>query len=196
MLDLGAGAGIDCFLAAKKVGDSGKVIGVDMTPEMVERARENVKSSGFRNIEFRLGEIEHLPVADNYVDIVISNCVINLSPDKPQVFRETYRALKPGGRLMISDIVLLSELPEIIKESTGAYIGCIAGASLKGDYLTAMRDAGFRDVAVIEETVFPLEYITSDPNVQALIKDTKIPMEEIRKIGDSIVSVKVKAVKP
>jgi arsenite methyltransferase len=194
--DLGAGAGIDCFLAAKKVGATGKVIGVDMTPEMVEKARKNMRSAGFGNVEFRLGEIEHLPVADNYVGILISNCVINLSPDKAQVFREAFRVLKPGGRLMISDIVLKRELPEVIKKSVDAYIGCIAGASLKASYLAAIREAGFAEVAVLEETVFPIEYMSNDPTAQALIKDAHIPMEEIRNCADSIVSIKVKGIKP
>lgn len=195
VLDLGAGAGIDCFLAAKRVGAAGKVIGVDMTPEMVEKARKNARSAGIDNIEFRLGEIEHLPVADNHVNIVISNCVINLSPDKAQVFRETFRVLKPGGRIMISDLVLLKELPEVIKESKGALIGCIGGAILKETYLSAIRQAGFTEVAVIEETGFPIEYMANDPTALALIRDAHIPMEEIRNLAESIVSIKVKAVK-
>jgi ubiquinone/menaquinone biosynthesis C-methylase UbiE len=151
VLDLGSGAGIDCFLAAEKVGPTGRAIGVDMTPEMIERARENARREGIENVEFRLGEIEHLPVADATVDIVISNCVVNLSPDKPQVFREAYRALKRGGRLMVSDIVLCGELPKEIQESMEQYVACIAGASQIDDYLGAIRDAGFRDVTVVKE---------------------------------------------
>jgi arsenite methyltransferase len=131
VLDLGSGAGFDCFLAAGMVGNKGRVIGVDMTPEMVEKARDNARKGNYANVEFRLGEIETLPVADNSVDAVISNCVINLSPDKKKVFAETFRALKPGGRLMISDIVLLKELPAFIKNSVEAYIGCVSGAMLK-----------------------------------------------------------------
>jgi arsenite methyltransferase len=152
VLDLGSGAGIDCFLAIDKVGETGRAIGVDMTPEMIERARENARREGIENVEFRLGEIEHLPVADASVDVVISNCVINLSPDKPQVFREAYRTLKRGGRLMVSDIVLRGALPKEIQESMEQYVGCIAGASQIDDYLGAIRDAGFRDVIVVKDT--------------------------------------------
>src|SRR5512136_318526 len=128
VLDLGSGAGFDCFLAANKVGKSGKVIGVDMTPEMLDKARENARKGKYTNVEFRLGEIENLPVPDNTVDIVISNCVINLSPNKKKVFEEAFRVLKPNGRLMVSDIVLLKELPEEIRGSVAAYVACIAGA--------------------------------------------------------------------
>ncbi len=152
VLDLGSGGGIDCFLAASKVGKSGKVIGVDMTPEMIERARENTRRGDFGNIEFRLGEIEHLPVADNSVDVIVSNCVINLSPDKTQVFKEAYRVLKPGGRMMASDIVLLKELPESVRNDITAWAGCIAGASQKEEYLATVAAAGFKDVEVVSET--------------------------------------------
>ncbi len=151
VLDLGSGGGIDCFLAAGKVGEKGRVIGVDMTPEMVERARENASKGSYGNVGFRLGEIEHLPVADNSVDVVISNCVVNLSPDKAQVFKETYRVLRPGGRVMVSDIVLLKELPDAIKSSVAAYTGCIAGASIKEDYLAAIASAGFQGVEVVSQ---------------------------------------------
>ena len=151
VLDLGSGGGIDCFLAANAVGKNGRVIGVDMTPEMLEKARENARKGNYANVDFRLGEIEHLPVADNSVDIVISNCVINLSPDKAQVFKETYRILRPGGRVMVSDIVLLKELPDAIKSSVAAYTGCIAGASRKENYLATIASAGFQDVEVISE---------------------------------------------
>jgi SAM-dependent methyltransferase len=152
VLDLGSGAGIDCFLAAEKVGPAGRAIGVDMTHEMIERARDNARQEGIENVEFRLGEIEHLPVADGSVDVIVSNCVINLSPDKPQVFREAFRALQRGGRLMVSDIVLRGELPKEIQESMEQYVGCVAGASQIDDYLGAIRDAGFRDVTVVKET--------------------------------------------
>ncbi len=151
VLDLGSGGGIDCFLAAQKVGAEGKVIGVDMTTEMLELARQNAQKMHVANVEFRLGEIEYLPVADNSVDVVISNCVINLSPDKTQVFKEAYRALKPGGRLMVSDIVLLKELPESVRNDMSAWAGCVAGASLKEDYLSTIAAAGFKNVKIVSE---------------------------------------------
>lgn len=156
VLDLGSGAGLDCFLAANKVGKKGRVIGVDMTPEMVEKARENAKKGNHRNIEFRLGEIESLPVANNSIDVIISNCVINLSPDKRMAFKEAFRVLRPGGRLMVSDIVLLNELPGFIRDSIEAYIGCLSGAILKEDYMEAIREAGFHEVRIVDETPFPM----------------------------------------
>ena len=148
VLDLGAGAGFDCFLAASKVGYKGKVIGVDMTPEMIEKARGNAKRNVVKNVEFRLGEIENLPLADNSVDVVISNCVINLSADKTRVFQEIYRVLKPGGRISISDIALLKELPEKIRDSILAYVGCIAGAVSVDEYKKIVEEAGFKNVKV------------------------------------------------
>jgi SAM-dependent methyltransferase len=151
VLDLGSGAGIDCFLAAREVGPSGHVIGVDMTPSMIERARANAARDHIDNVEFRLGEIEHLPVADASVDLVISNCVVNLSPDKPQVFREALRALKPGGRLLVSDLVLTRPLTPELQKDVDLYVGCVAGASLREDYLRMMREAGFHDVEVLSE---------------------------------------------
>jgi len=151
VLDLSSGGGIDCFLAVEKVGKGGWVIGVDMTPKMIGLARENTGKVSADNVEFRLGEIENLPVAENSVDVIISNCVINLSPDKNRVFEESYRVLKPGGRIMVSDIVLLKELPESIKNSMAAYAGCIAGASMKKDYLATTIAAGFKDVEIVAE---------------------------------------------
>jgi len=151
VLDLGSGAGIDCFLAAREVGDTGRVIGVDMTPPMIERARANRAKVNATNVEFRLGEIEHLPVADASVDVIISNCVVNLSPDKPQVFRDALRVLKPGGRLVVSDLVLTRPLDEVLQRNVDLYVGCVAGASLKQDYLQLMRDAGFKDVEIVQE---------------------------------------------
>lgn len=151
VLDLGSGAGIDCFLAARIVGEEGHVIGVDMTPEMVDRARATARSQGVANVEFRLGEIENLPVGDATVDVVISNCVINLSPDKPRVFREAYRVLRPGGRMVVSDLVLVGELPDGIRASVEAYVACVAGAAKKDEYLAMIRAAGFGGIRVLKE---------------------------------------------
>jgi ubiquinone/menaquinone biosynthesis C-methylase UbiE len=152
VLDLGSGAGFDCFLAAKKVGNKGKVIGVDMTHEMIEKAESTARKYGYNNVEFRLGEIENLPVEDNSVDAIISNCVINLSPDKSKVFREAYRVLKSDGRLMVSDIVIEGKLPEEIRKNLNAWAGCLAGAMEKNAYLSAIRKAGFREVKIVSET--------------------------------------------
>ncbi len=146
VLDLGSGAGFDCFLAAQKVGKNGKVIGVDMTPEMIDKARENAQKDNYPQVEFRLGEIEHLPAADNSIDVVISNCVINLAPDKKQVLKETYRVLKPGGRLSISDLALRRQLPAKIRENVEAYVGCIAGAVLIDEYKRIVKETGFNDI--------------------------------------------------
>ena len=196
VLDLGAGGGFDCFLAAKKVGKRGKVIGVDMTPEMIDKARGNARRGGYTNVEFRLGEIENLPAADNSVDAVISNCVINLAPDKGRVFSEAHRVLKPGGRLMISDLVLLKELPQAIKASVEAYVGCIAGAMLRDGYLEAMKTAGLTGVKVVQQTSFPVELIANDDTAQALMKDLQLTDEALRDLAGSVVSVKVEAFKP
>jgi len=196
VLDLGSGAGFDCFLAANRVGEKGRVIGVDMTPEMLENARSNARKSGYTNVEFRLGEIENLPVADNSVDVIISNCVINLSPDKRRVFEEALRVLKPGGRLMVSDIVLLQELPDVIRSSIAAYVGCLAGAKMKDDYLADIEAAGFREVDVVDETCFPVELMASDPTGIAIIKDRNLSPEQVQEAGQSVLSIKVQAVKP
>ncbi len=148
VLDLGSGAGFDAFLAARAVGPEGKVIGVDMTAEMLARARENASKGHYANVEFRLGEIEHLPVADASVDVIISNCVINLSPDKAQVFREAFRVLRSGGRLAISDVVASAELPEEVRNDLALHSGCVAGASLIDELATALHNAGFTDVRI------------------------------------------------
>jgi SAM-dependent methyltransferase len=155
VVDLGSGAGIDVFLAARQVGDSGKVIGVDMTDAMLEKARKNASSGGYKNVEFRKGKIEDLPIEDETVDVVISNCVINLSPEKEKVFREAYRVLKPGGRMMVSDIVLEKELPPEVLSSVDAYVGCVSGASLRSEYLKTIEDAGFSETRVESEAKFP-----------------------------------------
>lgn len=143
VLDLGSGAGFDCFLAAKKVGKTGKVIGVDMTEEMIERARANAKKQGYDNVEFKLGDIENLPIQDSSIDVAISNCVVNLAPDKSKVFEEVYRVLKNGGRMYISDIVLLDNLTQGQKENEDLIAGCVGGALLKDEYLKIIKDAGF-----------------------------------------------------
>ena len=148
VVDLGCGGGFDCFLAADKLGEKGRVIGVDMTPEMISRARANASRAGCRNVEFRLGEIEHLPVADKTADVIISNCVINLSPDKEQVFADAFRVLKEGGRLAISDIVAIRELPFEKKRDADAYCGCVAGAALVQDLERMLREAGFVDIVI------------------------------------------------
>ncbi len=194
VLDLGSGAGFDCFLAARQVGKNGKVIGVDMTPEMLDQARGNAVKGGFTNVEFRLGEIENLPVADREVDVVISNCVINLSPAKERVFREAFRTLKPGGRLMVSDIVLLQELPEGLKNSVAAYTACVAGAETKEEYLKAIQKAGFQQIEIHKETVFPTEVLLQDPLVQEMAE--QLNPQKAQELADSVVSISVSAVKP
>jgi SAM-dependent methyltransferase len=184
ILDLGSGAGIDCFLAAGEVGPTGRVIGVDLTPAMIERARANATKGEYPQVEFRLGEIEHLPVADASVDAIVSNCVINLSPDKPQVFREALRVLKPGGRMLVSDLVLLKPLAPALQKSVDLYVGCVAGASLKDEYLEMMRCAGFTDVEVVSEGVYT---VGSD-----LLPEDSVEREAF----EAVVSVKVRARKP
>ena len=196
VLDLGSGAGFDCFLAAGRVGDKGKVIGVDMTPEMIEKAGDNARKGNYKNVEFRLGEIERMPVADRSVDAVISNCVINLSSDKKRVFSEAFRVLRSGGRLMISDIVLLKELPDFIKNSIEAHIGCVAGAILKDEYLKAISEAGFQDVTIVGETAFPMEFMVNDPTAKELVEHLRILPEKIGEVAESIRSIKVYGVKP
>jgi arsenite methyltransferase len=196
VLDLGSGGGFDCFLAARKVGKGGRVIGVDMTPEMVEKARENARKGSYGNVEFRLGEIENLPVADGTVDVVISNCVINLSPDKARTFQEAYRVLKPGGRLMVSDVVLKRELPTQLKNSIVAYTGCIAGAMMRDKYLGTIKDAGFRDVEILGETRFPMEMVVSQPTIKAVIKELKLSPENLKELVEFGASIKVRGIKP
>jgi len=195
VLDLGSGAGFDCFLAANKVGPGGKVIGVDMTAEMVEKAKENARKGHYANVEFRLGEIESLPVEDNSVDVVISNCVINLVPDKSTAFKEAYRVLKPGGRLMVSDVVLLKSLPKSIQNSVEAYIGCLSGAMIKDDYLKVISKAGFKNVKILEENAFPLDVMANDPTAKAILDTPKVSAEDIKLAERSVASIKVFATK-
>jgi arsenite methyltransferase len=154
VLDLGSGGGIDCFLASKKVGEKGKIIGIDMTEKMIRRARKNAEEGGYTNVEFRLGEIENLPVDDNSVDLIISNCVINLAPDKGKVFAEACRVLRPGGRIMVSDIVTTEILPEEVRKSFEAWAECIAGAMVKDDYLDVIKAAGFSNITVEKEHAY------------------------------------------
>ncbi len=195
VLDLGSGAGFDCFLASKVVGENGSVIGVDMTPEMLEKARSAAQNEGYDNVEFRMGEIENLPVANDTADVVISNCVINLVPDKLRAFTEAYRALKPGGRLMVSDIVLEKELPDYLRQSVSAYVGCISGAVLKHVYLDIIRSVGFRDVEVLEESHFSIESMLNDPSAKAVIEKTKVTPEQAEMALAPVLSMRVRGVK-
>jgi SAM-dependent methyltransferase len=190
VLDLGSGGGIDCFLAARRVGPEGRVIGVDMTPEMIHLARENGSKSGLNNVEFRLGEIENLPVENGVIDAVISNCVINLSPDKERVFREIYRVLKPGGRMMVSDIVLDGELPAKVKDSVAAYTGCIGGALKRSDYLEDIAKAGFTAVEIMAEDRVPVDLWADFPE-----EAKTLSREEIKAALGIIASIKVSAKK-
>jgi arsenite methyltransferase len=192
VLDLGSGGGFDCFLSANAVGRSGKVIGIDMTPEMISLAGENAEKGGYENVEFRLGEIEDLPVDDAAVDIIISNCVINLSPEKRKVFEEAFRVLKPGGRIMVSDIVLLGELPETVRDSVDAYVSCIAGAVSKDEYIAHIQKAGFKDIRIIDETGFSIEYTAPADD-----SGPDVPVGMVNRVlSDVIASMKISAVKP
>ena len=181
VLDLGSGGGFDCFLAAKQVGRTGRVIGVDMTSEMVDRARENAKKAETENVEFRLGEIEHLPVADGTVDVILSNCVINLSPHKPAVFRDAFRVLKRGGRLAISDVVATAPLPDDVRDNVELHVGCMAGAATVGEVRSMLTDAGFADIRV-----------TPKEESRAVINEW-FPGSSF---GDYVVSATIEAVKP
>ena len=184
---------MDAFIASPLVGETGLVIGVDMTPEMIERATLNAARNGYGNVDFRLGRIEELPVDDASVDLVTSNCVINLSTDKPQVFREAFRVLKPGGKLMVSDIALLTRLPEAVLESVESYVRCIAGAIMKDDYLDMIRQAGFEEVSVIGESAFPVEMALAHPGLKSAAEELRIPMGELEKLAGSVASIKVSA---
>jgi len=194
VLDLGSGAGFDCFLAAARVGSSGRVIGVDMTPEMLERARDIAYRDHISNVEFRLGEIENLPVADNSVDVVISNCVINLSQEKERVFREIHRALKPGGRIAVSDMALTRELPEAAKDSIEAYIGCVAGAVMVEWYRELVSNAGFIDVQ-LDVKKYPGFPASGDGNGSADSVENTIAeaLESGMTLGDYVAAVYVTA---
>jgi len=170
VLDLGSGAGLDCFLAAKKVGPTGKVIGVDMTPDMINKAQENAQKYGIENVEFRLGDIEQLPADDNSIDIVMSNCVINLAPDKSKVFEEAHRVLRPGGKMYVSDVILLAELSEEQKNDTNLLCACVAGALLKDEYLNKLTHAGFDVTIIDEDTEINKKWFDSDELPIASVK--------------------------
>jgi SAM-dependent methyltransferase len=194
VLDLGSGGGFDSFLAARRVGKTGKVIGVDMTPEMIAKARTNAKAGNYENVEFLLGDIEALPLPDNSVDVAISNCVINLVPDKEKVFQELNRVLRPGGRFMISDVVLLKELPEQVRTSVEAYVGCIAGAILKDQYLAIIRSAGFEDVRIVDESYAAVDLDT--PELRQLAEQyVGVDASRIDDLIHSVASIKVHGVK-
>jgi arsenite methyltransferase len=208
VIDLGSGGGLDCFLAARSVGDKGKVIGVDMTPEMIDRARENARKGGFRNVEFRLGEIENLPVADDTADVVISNCVINLSPNKKRVFEDAFRVLKPGGRLMVSDIVLIKELPETVRRTMQPG-SCVANAIMKDRYVDVIVQAGFQEVKIVKETQQSFEDAINDPDARAIMRNAdgsigEIKLSEaseetkniIKEIVNSTASIEITATRP
>lgn len=196
VLDMGAGGGFDCFLASYRVGPSGKVIGVDITSEMVDRARSNARKAGYTNIDFRQGDLENMPVADRYVDVVISNCAINLIPNKTMAFREAYRVLKPGGRLAVSDVVLTRELPEFVKSSSKAYIGCLAGAIMKEQYLKIIRGVGFSEVDVVAESSFPVESLLCETAGSSVIEKPSISAEQLKEVAGSVLSIKISAKKP
>jgi len=208
VVDLGSGAGLDCFIAAGKVGEKGRIIGVDMTPQMIDKARENARKGNYKNVEFRLGEIENLPVADNTADAVISNCVINLSSNKKRVFEEAFRVLKPGGRAMVSDIVLLQEIPDAIKKRAHP-ASCIEHAMMKEKYIETIQQAGFQDVRIVKETQYS-EEVVDNPNAKVIVANAakdrhemrsvselkKTEKEMLRKILTSTMSIGVSATKP
>jgi SAM-dependent methyltransferase len=193
VLDLGSGAGLDCFFAAKKVGETGQVIGVDMTPEMIERARSSAQRLNIQNVEFRQGYLEDLPVESGIVDVIISNCVINLSPDKSRVFAEAFRVLKPGGKLAVSDIVTDGPLPEAIKKSLSAWAGCVAGAVEAAEYTSMMESAGFTDISIVpvffdrESVDSALDDMKDVIDLQTLARDD---------IYEAVYSAKITAYRP
>ncbi len=210
VLDLGSGGGIDCFLAARQVGSEGRVIGLDMTPEMIKLARRNAKKMGATNVDFRYGEMEEIPLPDESVDVVISNCVINLSPDKDAVFREVFRVLRPGGRMNVSDIVVDGELPQPIRDSLNAWASCVAGALDQSDYLSKIRAAGFEDVKVLSRDTTEIDDTAEWGDVQVIVAgpdgevaEGAAAQELLAKAGLSpqdlahkVASIKVRAIKP
>lgn len=193
ILDLGSGAGFDCFLAARETGATGKVIGVDITPEMVLQAQKNAKKGNYKNVEFKIGEIENLPITSNSIDLIISNCVINLSNQKEQVFKEAYRVAKPNGRIMISDIILLNDLPDYVKNSVEGHIACLAGAVRIEHYMEAIAKAGFTDIHIDKQARFPIELMLNDPIAQKIVRENKLGQKEITAIANSITSISISA---
>ncbi len=191
VLDLGSGAGLDCLLAAQKVGETGRVIGVDMTPEMIDRARANAKRVNATNVEFRQGYLENLPVDNSTIDVIISNCVINLSPDKEKVFAEAFRALKPGGKLAVSDIVTDGELPEVVRKSLAAWAGCVAGAVEAKQYIAMMEEVGFTDISI--KPVFFDKETVDDALNEMKLDAVEYPREAVYK---AVYSAKITAYKP
>ncbi|MFQ5895796.1 MAG: arsenite methyltransferase [Nitrospinota bacterium] len=195
VVDLGSGAGMDVFLAARQVGPAGRVIGVDMTDEMLEKARKHAEEGGFENVEFRKGQIEDLPLDSESADVIISNCVINLSPEKDRVFREAYRVLRPGGRLMVSDLVLERPLPPEVLDNIEAYLGCVGGAALRAKYLEMVEGAGFRDVKVIQEGKFADAVCCDDPQVREAAEKFGVEMDQVRGLLKAVTSLHLHAVK-
>ncbi|MHA2247110.1 MAG: arsenite methyltransferase [Candidatus Hodarchaeales archaeon] len=204
VVDLGSGAGIDCFLAANEVGSAGNVIGIDMTPQMIDKARVNARKKGYSNVEFRLGEIEHMPVADNTVDLIVSNCVINLSVDKSQVFKDAFRVLRPGGRLVISDIILNQEFPDVVKEAFADVPGCVSRAWVKENYLGVIKKAGFERVELLEaEIIEPrnkpeFESGLFKAKLRTYGKEVEVELtpEEYENLRSSIMKGHIRAYKP
>jgi arsenite methyltransferase len=198
VLDLGSGGGIDCFLSARQVGPQGRVIGLDMTPEMIKLARQNAKKIGASNVEFRYGEMEDMPLPDESVDVIISNCVINLSPDKGEVFSEAYRVLRPGGRLAVSDIVTYGPLPEIVRSNLEAWAGCVSGALDETVYLDKMRQAGFTEVEVTARNFAEVEQWAELDEAQEIAQnlDESVVSQFMGQLGGKIASIKVVARKP
>ncbi len=208
VLDLGSGAGFDAFLAARAVGERGRVIGVDMTRAMVEKARANAARAEVRNVEFREGRIEELPVESSTVDVIISNCVVNLSPEKPRVFAEAFRVLRPGGRLMLSDLVSLGPLPPSVQKSVAAYVGCIAGVSLKDDYVRMLREAGFDRIEFAGEKsaaemlgasdLASAACACADPILSSVVGDLakEVPVADLLEAARLVVSAQIAAHKP
>jgi ubiquinone/menaquinone biosynthesis C-methylase UbiE len=194
VLDLGSGAGIDCFLAAREVGETGTVIGVDMTPEMISRARANAEKGGYSNVEFRLGEIEALPVADGTIDVIISNCVLNLSPEKERVLAEAYRVLKPGGRMVVSDMVSDLAVPDVVAGSLDAVAGCLP--TERETYLKQFREVGFHDVRITEEKPYPATYVLADEGVRSFMEARPEHRAELEAFAGSIAGAHFEATKP